>query len=451
MTVLLKGLKTVPHVVIVGGGFGGLYAAKALGKSPVRLTLIDKRNFHLFQPLLYQVATGCLSPGDIASPLRTIVECQKNTQVLMAEVVDLDPAHHKVILQDGEIAYDYLVLATGSTHSYFGKEEWASRAPGLKTVEDATLIRSRILTAFEQAEREPDPARRRRLLTFVIAGGGPTGVELAGAIGELVAYTMRNEFRTVDPLETRIILVEGTDRILGVYPPELSQRAVRELNRLGVSVRTGCLVTDVGDDTVRLKCGDREETLEIGAIFWAAGVKASPLGLMLHERAGVAIDRPGRVIVEPDLSVPGYPEIFVVGDLAHYAHQDEHPLPGVAPVAMQEGAYVARLIHARVTGTPEPSRFHYKSRGNLAVIGRNEAVADLGGKLRFGGFLAWLIWAAVHIRFLVEFENRVLVFLQWAWAYLTQRRSARLITETAPGAPGATGARTRREAVAAKR
>lgn len=451
MTVLLKGLKTEPHVVIVGGGFGGLYAAKTLARSPVRLTLIDRRNFHLFQPLLYQVATGSLSPGDIASPLRTIVERQANTQVLMAEVVDLDPARRRVILQDGEVTYDYLILATGSTHSYFGKEEWASRAPGLKTVEDATLIRGRILTAFEQAEREPDPARRRRLLTFVIAGGGPTGVELAGAIGELVAYTMRDEFRTADPLEARIILVEGSGRILGTYPEKLSAHAARELTRLGVTIRTGCLVTDVGEETVRLRCGDREETLETGAIFWAAGVKASPLGLMLHERAGVAIDRPGRVIVEPDLSVPGYPEIFVVGDLAHYAHQEDQPLPGVAPVAMQEGAYVAKLIHARVTRTPEPSRFRYRSQGNLAVIGRNEAVADLGERWRFGGFLAWLIWAVVHIRYLVEFENRVLVFLQWAWAYVTRRGSARLITETVPPASGAAAARSRREALALKR
>lgn len=417
-----------PHVVIVGGGFGGLYAAKALGKAPVRVTLVDRRNFHLFQPLLYQVASGSLSPGDIAAPLRTVVERQKNTEVLLADVVDILPEERRLILRDGgTLDYDMLVLATGSTHSYFGRDEWEACAPGLKTVEDATEIRRRVLMAFEQAEREPNALRRRKLLTFLIVGGGPTGVELAGALGELVRYSMREEFRTLDPLEARIILVEGGDRILANYPPELSDKAARELSRLGVTVRTGVRVSDISENSVLLESDAEPERMETHVVLWAAGVKASPLGRILHERAGAEIDRVGRVIVGPDLSLPHHPEIFVIGDLAHYAHQDGTPLPGVAPVAMQEGSYVAKCIRARVTAQPEPPLFRYKGHGSLAVIGRNEAVADLG-RFRFGGFFAWLIWAFVHIRYLISFEDRLLVLLQWGWYYVTNKRSARLIT-----------------------
>ncbi len=417
-----------PHrVVIIGGGFGGLYAAKALGRAPVQVTLVDKRNFHLFQPLLYQVATGGLSPGDIASPLRAVLSRNKNTHVLAAEVVDLEPEQHKVILVDGELSYDSLIIATGVSHHYFGHDEWARWAPGLKTIEDATEIRRRVLLAFEAAEREPDPEKQRAWLTFVIVGGGPTGVELAGALAELAHKTLKNDFRTIDPTQTKVLLVEGVERVLPPYPAELSAKAEQSLTRLGVTVQTKTVVTDIQAGVITLRRGDAEsEQLYTHTVLWAAGMKASPLGQILAQRTGVALDRAGRVMVAPDLTVAGQPNIFVIGDLANFSHQGEKPLPGVAQVAMQQGEYAAKLIQRRLKGETLPP-FHYQDRGNLAVIGRNAAVADLGS-LKFSGFPAWFIWAFIHILYLIEFDNRVMVMFQWAWNYFTRKRGARLIT-----------------------
>lgn len=415
------------RVVIIGGGFGGLYAAKALGRAPVQVTLVDKRNFHLFQPLLYQVATGGLSPGDIASPLRAVLNRQKNTEVLAAEVIDIQPDQRKVILRDGELSFDTLIIATGVSHHYFGHDEWAPLAPGLKTIEDATEIRRRILLAFEAAEREPDPEKQRAWLTFVIVGGGPTGVELAGALAELAHKTLKNDFRTIDPTQAKVLLVEGVERILPPYPAELSAKAEQSLTRLGVTVQTKAVVTDIQDGVITLRRGDAEpEQLDTHTVLWAAGMKASPLGQILAQRTGVALDRAGRVMVEPDLTVAGQPNIFVIGDLANFSHQGEKPLPGVAQVAMQQGEYAAKLIQRRLKGETLPP-FHYQDRGSLAVIGRNAAVADLGA-LKFGGFPAWFIWAFIHILYLIEFDNRVMVMFQWAWNYFTRKRGARLIT-----------------------
>ncbi|MGI0489985.1 NAD(P)/FAD-dependent oxidoreductase [Pantanalinema rosaneae CENA516] len=416
-----------PHrVVIVGGGFGGLYAAKALGRSPVEVTLIDKRNFHLFQPLLYQVATGSLSPADISSPLRGILSRNRNTKVLMEEVVDLDPRQQKVIMRGGELSYDSLIIATGVSHHYFGNDQWKTTAPGLKTVEDALEVRRRIFMAFEAAEKEPDPAKRCSWLTFVIVGGGPTGVELAGAIAELAFNTLKHDFRTIDTAETQILLLEGVDRVLPPYPAELSAKAAQSLADLGVTIRTKTLVTNIADNVVTVREGDRTEEIPAHTILWAAGVKASGLGKVLAERTGANLDRVGRVMVEPDLSLAGYPNIFVIGDLAHYAHQDDKPLPGVAPVAMQEGEYVARLIKQQIKGlTPTP--FKYEEFGSLAVIGQNHAVVDLGFA-RFSGLIAWLIWVFAHIYYLIEFDNKLIVMIQWGWNYFTRNRGARLIT-----------------------
>lgn len=416
----------LPHVVIIGGGFGGLYAAKVLGRAPVTVTVVDKRNFHLFQPLLYQVATGGLSPGDIASPLRAVLNRNKNTWVLTAEVMDVDPAQRRVILRDGELTYDTLIVATGVSHYYFGHDEWADTAPGLKTVEDALDIRRRIFWAFEAAERESDPERRRAWMTFVLVGGGPTGVELAGALGELAHSTLKHDFRNINPADVKILLLEGTDRILPAYPPELSARAEADLIRLGVTVRTNTLVTDIRNNAVTMCRGDAVEHVSARTVLWAAGVNASPMGQRLAQRTGAPLDRAGRVIVEPDLTLPGHPDIFVIGDLASFSHQDGKPLPGVAPVAMQQGRYVATLITARLNGDTLPP-FRYHDKGSLAVIGRNAAVADFGF-LRLGGFIAWLIWIFVHIAYLIEFDNKVLVLFQWAWNYFTRKRGARLIT-----------------------
>jgi NADH dehydrogenase len=435
------------HVVIVGGGFGGLYAAKALKRVPVKVTVIDKRNFHLFQPLLYQVATGGLSPGDIASPLRAVLSRQRNTLVLKGEVVDIDPAQAKVILQDGELNYDTLIVATGSSHHYFGHDEWSQVAPGLKTVEDALDIRRRVLLAFEAAEREPGPERRQALMTFVIVGGGPTGVELAGAIAELAHSTLKDDFRNINLAETQILLLEGTVRILPAYPPELSAEAEASLTRLGVTVRTECLVTDIENNEVTLSSSDQVKQIQAHTVLWAAGMKASGMGQVLADRTGAEVDRAGRVMVEPDLSIADHPNIFVIGDLAHFAHQGGVPLPGVAPVATQQGRYVADLIQTRVTQNPSSSRqvrapgkdesapaFHYRDKGSLAVIGRNAAVAELG-RLKFAGFLAWLVWVFVHIGYLIEFDNKLLVLIQWAWNYFTRERGARLITGVDPFPP----------------
>jgi len=432
------------HVVIVGGGFGGLYAAQALKRVPVEVTLIDKRNFHLFQPLLYQVATGGLSPGDIASPLRAVLSRQKNTSVLNAEVVDIDPAQGKVILRDGELSYDTLIVATGSSHHYFGNDEWSRLAPGLKTVEDALDIRRRILLAFEAAEREVDPEKRLAWMTFAVVGGGPTGVEMAGAIAELAHSTLENEFRSIDPAQARILLLESVERILPLYPPDLSAQAEASLARLGVTVRTRCLVTDIQDDMVTVSIDDQVEHIPAQTVLWAAGMKASDMGQVLAQRAGVALDHAGRVIVEPDLSIAGHPSIFVIGDLAYFAHQGAKPLPGVAPVAMQQGRYVADLIQTQITRhsstsraggatgrNVSPSAFRYRDKGSLAVIGRNAAVAELGS-VKFAGFPAWLAWLFVHIAYLIEFDNKLLVLIQWAWNYFTRKRGARLITGDSP-------------------
>jgi NADH dehydrogenase len=415
-----------PHVVIIGGGFGGLYTVRALKRAPVRITLVDRRNFHLFQPLLYQVATGWLSPADIASPLRAILKRQLNVQVLLAEVNNIDVVNRQVIFTDGVLHYDILIVATGARHHYFGHNQWEPLAPGLKTIEDATEIRRRILSAFEAAERETGPERIRAWLTFIIVGGGPTGVELAGTLGELTRDTLKHDFRQIDPAKTRICLVEGADRLLPSYPPQLSAKAAAALTHLGVEVRTGATVTDIQLESVTIRSGSLSEDVSARTVLWAAGVQASPLGRVLASATGAELDRAGRVVVESDLSLPGHPEIFVIGDLAHCRTQQGQPLPGVAPVAMQQGQYVAQLVQKRLQGGTLPP-FRYRDRGSLAIIGRAQAVADFGW-LRFSGFFAWLAWLFIHLLNLVEFENRVLVTIQWAWNYFTRNRSARLIT-----------------------
>ena len=415
-----------PHIVIIGGGFGGLYAAQALKRVDADITLIDKRNFHLFQPLLYQVATGGLSPGDIASPLRAVLKRQFNCRVILGEVIDIDPQGKQVILRDETLPYDYLIVATGVRHSYFGNDQWEEMAPGLKTIEDATEIRRRIFLAFEAAERELQPDIRQAWMSIVLVGGGPTGVELAGALAELAYHTLINDFRFLDPSQFQIILVEGSDRILPPYTPDLSQKAQQSLERLGVTIRKNTFVTHITRDSVIVKHGDQTETIPTKTVLWAAGVQASPLGRILGEKTKAPIDRLGRIEVETDLSIPGFPEIFVIGDLAHFAHQTGVPLPGIAPVAMQQGRFVAKRLRALLKNRP-CNPFHYFDRGSMAVIGRAAAVADLKF-LRFSGFSAWLIWLFVHIMYLVEFENRLLVFFQWAWNYATRNRGARLIT-----------------------
>ncbi|AFY49769.1 NADH dehydrogenase, FAD-containing subunit [Nostoc sp. PCC 7524] len=419
--------KKPPHqVVIVGGGFGGLYAAKALAKAKVEVTLIDKRNFHLFQPLLYQVATGTLSPADISSPLRAVLSKSKNTNVLLGEVNDIDPEAQQVIMGDEKIPYDTLIVATGAKHSYFGKDNWEEFAPGLKTVEDAIEMRRRIFTAFEAAEKEKDPAKRRAWLTFVIVGGGPTGVELAGAIAELAYQTLKEDFRKIDTTETQVILLEGLDRVLPPFAPELSQEAEASLQQLGVDVKTKTMVTNIENDIVTVKQGDEVKEIAAKTVLWAAGVKASVMGKVLAERTGAECDRAGRVIVEPDLSIKGHNNIFVVGDLANFSHQNGKPLPGVAPVAKQEGEYVAALVQKSLQGQTLPA-FKYNDHGSLAMIGQNAAVVDLGF-IKLKGFFAWLFWLIIHIYFLIEFDNKLVVTIQWVWNYVTRNRGARLIT-----------------------
>jgi len=417
-----------PHrVVIVGGGFGGLYAAQSLGRSPVEVTLIDRRNFHLFQPLLYQVATGGLSPGDIASPLRSVLNHQQNTQVLLGEVRGIDPDEQVLTLQDGDtVPFDSLILATGSAHHYFGNDHWEAIAPSIKTIEDALEVRRRLFLAFEKAELEPDPTIRKALLTFAIVGAGPTGVEMAGAIADLAYHTLKNDFRRVDTHETRIILVEGMDRVLPPFDPSLSARATQDLEKLGVEIRTNTFVTALAGEEVTFKTGDRVETIQSHNVLWAAGVRASSLGKVLSEKTGTQCDRAGRIIVEPDFSLPGHPNIFVIGDLAHYPHQGEKPLPGVAPVAMQGGKYVARVISDRLAHKTTPP-FFYKDSGSLAIIGRSSAVVDLNWT-KLTGFPAWVVWALVHVMFLIEFDNKVIVMTQWMWNFFTRNQGARLIT-----------------------
>lgn len=414
------------RVVIVGGGFGGLYAAQALGRAPVEVKVIDKRNFHLFQPLLYQVATGTVSPADISSPLRLVLRNNKNTQVLLDEVIDIDPDEKKVILPDGEMHYDTLAIATGVSHHYFGNDHWKHYAPGLKTIEDALEIRRRIFAAFEAAEKESNPQRRQAWLTFVIVGGGPTGVELAGAIAEIAHGALKKDFRNIDTTAAKIILIEGLDRVLPPYAPDLSARAQADLEKLGVTIRTQTMVTNVAENAVTVRHENQEEVIATETILWAAGVKASPLGKVIHERTGAELDRAGRVIVEPDLSLANYPDIFVIGDLANFPHQGDRPLPGVAPVAMQEGQYFAKLIQKRLQGDTVPP-FQYVDYGSLAVIGQNSAVVDLGF-VKLTGVIAWLAWVFAHIYYLIEFDNKLTVMLQWGWNYFTRGRGARLIT-----------------------
>lgn len=419
-------MNPVHRVVILGGGFGGLAAARGLKNAPVQVMLIDRRNFHLFQPLLYQVATGWLSPANIASTLRAIFKHQKNVGVLLGEARDIDPARRRVLLTDGEVEYDTLIIATGSRPFYFGKDHWQALAPGLKTVEDATAIRGRIFRAFEAAERESDPAIVQSLLTFAIVGGGPTGVELAGALGEIAHDTLRHDFRRIEPTKTRILLIEGGARILPTYPDDLSAKAAAALANLGVSVRVKALVTDIQPDRLTIKHSDTSEEIPCRTVVWAAGVQASPLGQAIAKATGATVDRGGRIMVEADLSVAQHPEIFIIGDLADYTHQGGKSLPGVAPVAMQQGAYIARLIAARIAGKPAP-QFRYRDRGSMAIVGHASAVAEMG-RLRCSGYFAWLAWLFVHLMKLVEFENRVLVLVQWGWYYFSRNRAARLIT-----------------------
>ncbi|MDF2388218.1 NAD(P)/FAD-dependent oxidoreductase [Nostoc ellipsosporum NOK] len=414
------------QVVIIGGGFGGLYTAKHLAKANVNVTLIDKRNFHLFQPLLYQVATGTLSPADISSPLRAVFSKSKNTQVLLGEVNDIDPKAQQVIMGDKVIPYDTLIVATGANHSYFGKDNWKDLAPGLKTVEDAIEMRRRIFSAFEAAEKETDLEKRRALLTFVIVGGGPTGVELAGAIAELAYKTLKEDFRNIDTSEAKILLLQGADRVLPHISPDLSEVAAESLQKLGVIIQTNTRVTNIENNIVTFKQGDEVTAIASKTILWAAGVQGSPMAKVLAERTGVECDRAGRVIVEPDLTIKGYRNIFVVGDLGNFSHQDGKPLPGVAPVAKQQGEYVAKLIQKRLQGQTLPA-FHYNHVGSLAMIGQNLAIVDLGF-LKLTGFLAWVFWLIVHIYFLIEFDTKLLVVFQWAWNYITRNRRSRLIT-----------------------
>jgi NADH dehydrogenase len=405
-------------VVVVGSGFAGLNAAKTLRNAPVEVTIVDKRNFHLFQPLLYQVATAALNPSDIAYPIRSIFRRQENIRgVLLAEVTDLDLDRREITLEDGsKLAYNYLVLATGATHSYFGHDVWEPLAPGLKSLEDALVMRQRILAAFEVAERNPHEADR--LLTFVVVGAGPTGVELAGALVEIAVHSLGDDFDVIDPTRARVVLVEGAPDVLPVYPDDLSKSARRQLETLGVEVLTGAMVEEIDAGGVTLTDGHR---IDAGLVLWAAGVQASSLGEML----GVETDRSGRVPVQDDLSIPGHPEVFVTGDLATVPG-----VPGVAPAAMQMGRHAARMIYGDIAGGAR-SAFAYRDKGSLATIGRARAVADFG-RIRFGGFVAWLSWLAIHIFFLIGFRNRVLVLISWAWSYLTFRRGARIITGVPP-------------------
>lgn len=410
--------KNLPRVVIIGGGFGGLQAAKALKNYPVRVTLLDRQNHHVFQPLLYQVATAALSPADIAEPLRHIVRKQQNTEVLLGEAQRIDPAAKKVILADGEIAYDYLIIAAGARHSYFGKDQWEKLAPGLKGLDDALEIRRRMLLAFEKAEKTSDPVEGRAAMTFVVIGGGPTGVEMAGAISEIACHTLVKDFRHIDSAEARVVLVDAAPRVLPGFAPDLSEHALFQLKRLGVEVRLSTMVEDIDEQGVTLKGGER---IASHTVVWAAGNAASPLGASL----GVPLDRQGRVIVKEDLSIPGHPEVFVIGDLAHFETKTG-PLPGLSPVAMQQGRHAVENIRILLEGGwTKP--FSYFDKGTMATIGRNAAVADVAG-LRFGGFIAWLAWLFVHLIFLVSFRNKVAVLAKWMYVYMTFGRSARLIT-----------------------
>lgn len=412
------------RVVIVGGGFGGLNAARKLSALPVEVTLIDRRNFHLFQPLLYQVATGGLSPGDIAAPLRSILSRQKNVTVLLEEVSSIDPHRRALQLSKGELEYDFLVLATGAENHYFGNDHWAAFAPSLKTIEDATAIRSRILAAFEKAENESDEEIRRQHLRFVVVGGGPTGVELAGSIGEIARDTLRGDFRRIKPEEAQVLLLEYGPRILSSFEPALSDKAVRSLIGLGVLTRTGVKVVNIEEGALTVATRAGEEKIRASTILWAAGVRASPLARQLGEALGVEVDSGGRIRVEADLSVAGAPEVFVIGDAA-WCEQGGKRLPGMCPVAMQQGWHLAKAVEARLRGIAAPP-FRFRDKGTMATIGRKAAVADLGF-VRFGGWLAWVVWLFLHLLYLVTFRRRVIVAIQWAFQYVTFNRGARLI------------------------
>ena len=419
------------RVVILGGGFGGLAAAQKLKRAPVEITLIDRRNFHLFQPLLYQVATGSLSPGEIAAPLRGVLSRQKNTQVLLGEAADIDPVAKRIILHDGaSFEYDSLIVATGTQTSYYGNNSWQEWAPSLKSIEEATAIRHKILYAFERAERGATPEEVRAWLTFVIVGAGATGIELAGALGEIANETLRHDFRKIDPQQARIILMEGAPRVLGPFPVDLSAKAEKLVTRLGVEVIKGVMVTNIDATGVTFKRGDASETLAAKTVLWAGGVTATSFARKVAERTKSETDRNGRIIVKRDLTVPNFPDIFIIGDLAHAVDEKGAPLPGVAQVAMQGGAYAAKVIRARLEGKPAPPPFHYFNKGEMAVIGRAAAVANIFG-VHVSGLLAWLMWLFIHLIYIVEFQNRVQVFVQWGFEYLTFSRGARLITGAA--------------------
>jgi NADH dehydrogenase len=434
------------RVIILGGGFGGLNAAQKLKRAPVAITLIDRRNFHLFQPLMYQVATGSLSPGEIAAPLRGVLSRQKNTQVLLGEAADIDPDAKRVILRDGAaFQYDSIIVATGSQTSYYGKDEWRDWAPSLKSIEEATAIRHKILYAFECAERSATEEAARAWLTFVIVGAGATGMELAGALAEIANETLKNDFRRINPREARIILMEGGSRVLAAFPEDLSLKAERLVSRLGVEVKKGVMVTCIDAAGVTYRSGDESKSLPAKTVLWAGGVTTNEFGRKLGERTKAETDRSGRIKVNSDLTVPGYSDIFIVGDLALSLGADGKPLPGVAQVAIQGGAYAAKTIRARLKGKNDTKSFHYFNKGDMAVIGRAAAVANIFG-FHLAGLFAWLTWLFVHLIYIVEFQSRVLVFVQWGFEYLTFSRGARLITGVAatdslekPGALSNTG------------
>jgi NADH dehydrogenase len=434
------------RVVILGGGFGGLAAAQKLKRSPVEVTVIDRRNFHLFQPLLYQVATGSLSPGEIAAPIRGVLSRQENARVLLGEAVDVDPEAKRVILRDGAaFEYDSLIVATGSQTSYYGNDAWREWAPSLKSIEEATAIRHKILYAFERAERAVTHEEARAWLTFVIVGAGATGLELSGALAEIARETLRHDFRKINPQEARIILMEGAPRVLGSFPEDLSAKAEALVTRLGVEVIKGVMVTNIGPDGVTFKRGDSIESLAAKTVLWAGGVMTTPFGAKLAQTTKAETDRSGRIKVNGDLTIPNYPDIFIIGDLASSINEEGKTLPGVAQVAMQGGAYVAKAIRARLKGKRELPAFHYFNKGDMAVIGRAAAVANIFG-LHVSGLPAWLLWLFVHLMYIVEFQSRVSVFIQWGFEYFTFSRGARLITGVAatdsvgkPGAMGNTG------------
>jgi NADH dehydrogenase len=416
------------RVVILGGGFGGLAAVMKLKRAPVEMILIDRRNFHLFQPLMYQVATGSLSPGDIAAPLRGVLSRQKNTQVLLGEATDVDPDAKRVILNDGAtFDYDSLIVATGSQTSYYGNDSWREWAPSLKSIEEATAIRHKILYAFERAERADTEDEARAWLTFVIVGAGATGMELSGALAEIATETLRHDFRKINPQEARIILMEGAARVLGAFPEDLSAKAEKLVTGLGVEVIKNVMVTNISAAGVTFKRGDAVQQLAARTVLWAGGVTATPFGRKLAERTRAETDRGGRIKVKPDLTIPNYPDIFIIGDLAYAVDKEGKPLPGVAQVAMQGGAYAAKVIRAHIAGKRELPPFHYFNKGDMAVIGRAAAVANIFG-FHVSGLPAWLIWLFVHLIYIVEFQSRVLVFIQWGFEYLTFSRGARLIT-----------------------